>query len=142
MKCPIIRFSIFIKWWITYSEVFLLFSIWFITLNLITHGDISQLTYDEIHKIFKNYSRNSSRKGKSIRNSIRQLDKSTTPTISRSKLGTMLEDMNNKILHSLALQMDIMQLKMKREEAEKAMTVFFPRCRKKHEKSECPLDTM
>ena len=40
------------------------------TLNPLAHGDISQLTYEEINKIFKNYSRSSSKKGKYIRNSI------------------------------------------------------------------------
>ena len=54
----------------------------------------------------------------------------------------MIEDMKTEILHSLALQMDTMQLKMKREEVEKAMKVFCPRCRKKYEKNECPPDTM
>ena len=46
------------------------------TLNLLFHGYISHLTCEEIKKIFKNYSRSSSKKGKSIRNFI--------PPISRS----------------------------------------------------------
>ena len=35
-----------------------------------------------------------------------------------------------------------MQIKMKREEAEKAFAIFCPKCRKKHEKNEFPLDNL
>lgn len=52
----------------------------------------------------------------------------------------MLEDMKNEIHHSLAMQMDTMQLKMKREEAKKGLAIIFPKCRKKHENNEYPLD--
>lgn len=37
------------------------------------------------------------------------------------------------------MQMDNMQLKMKREEIEKYLLVFYPKCRKKHDKNGCPL---
>lgn len=78
------------------------------TLNLLAHGDISQLTYEEINNFFKNYARSSSKKGKSIRNPTPQSVNSTTSVISRSDLGTMHEHMKNKILQSLAMQMDTM----------------------------------
>lgn len=52
----------------------------------------------------------------------------------------MLEDMKTDILNSLAMNMDTIQLKMKRGEVEKALAIFYPRCRKNHEKNECPLD--
>ena len=38
--------------------------------------------------------------------------------------------------------MDTMQLKMKREEAKKALAIFYLKCKNKHEKNECPLDTV
>ena len=44
----------------------------------------------------------------------------------------MLEDMKTEILNSLALQMNTMQLKMEREDVEKALVVICPKCRKKH----------
>jgi hypothetical protein len=47
----------------------------------------------------------------------------------------MLEDMKTNILHSLAMQMGTIQLKRKREEAEKALAIFCPNCKKKHEKN-------
>ena len=40
------------------------------------------------------------------------------------------------------MQMDIVQLTMKTKEAEKALVVSCPRCRKKHENNECPLDVV
>lgn len=39
----------------------------------------------------------------------------------------MLENMKNGILHSLAMKMDTMQLKMKREKDEKDLVVFCPK---------------
>lgn len=73
-----------------------------------------------------------------MRNLTPQKSKSTTPFVSRFELGTMLEYMKAEILHSLAMQMDTMQLKMKMEEAKKSLIVFFPKCRKNHEKNEWP----
>ena len=54
----------------------------------------------------------------------------------------MLEDMKTKILHSLVMQMDTMQLNMKREEDKNTLVVFYPKCRKKHEKNEFPMDAL
>jgi hypothetical protein len=44
----------------------------------------------------------------------------------------MLKDLKAKIIHSLAMKMDTMQLNMKREEVEKSLVIFCPKCRKKH----------
>ena len=48
------------------------------------------------------------------------------PSISRFELGTMLDGMKTDILHSLTMQMDTIQLEMKKEEVEKALDVFCP----------------
>lgn len=78
------------------------------TLNLFTYGYISHFSYEEINMIFTNYSRYSSKKGNTMRNLTSQIPKSTTPSISRSELGTMLEDMKIEIFHSFAMKMDTM----------------------------------
>lgn len=106
------------------------------TLNLMANVDIFQKGYEEIKKIFKNYSISTVNKNRGVRNLNSYLSKIVTPSISRYELGTMLDDMKTSILHSLTLQ-----LKMKNEEVEKAFIVFCPR-RKEHEKDECPLDTI
>ena len=111
------------------------------TLNLLANGDISQLKYEEIKNIFKNYSRSSSKKGKSTRRPNPKIVKPTTLDIFQFELGTMLEDMKTDILHSLVMPRDIMQLEMEKEEVKKYLAIFCLRCRKSHEKNECPLET-
>lgn len=102
------------------------------------NGGIYQLSYDDTNNIFKNHSRATS-KNKSARTRNLLSSKPTSPPISRYDLDTLLEDMKTNILHSLSMQMETMKLKMKREEAKKALTIFCLRCRKKHDKNECPL---
>lgn len=104
--------------------------------------DIYQLSYDEIKKILKNHSRATSKDKSDKAPTLLTPSKTPTPSRSRSKLGTMLEDMKTDILHSLALQMDIVHLKMKREEVEKDLVVFCHKCRRKHDKNQCPLDVV
>lgn len=40
------------------------------------------------------------------------------------------------------MQMDAMQLKMKRKEINKYLVVLYPKCGNKHDKNECPLDVV
>lgn len=68
--------------------------------------------------------------------------KNATPSISRYELATMLEDTKTRILHSFSMQIDTMQLKMKRKESEKALVIFCYKCRRKHDNNQCPLDVV
>lgn len=78
------------------------------TLDLMENGNIFQHGYDEIEKISKNYSRGTNKNSKGVRGLNPQLFKPTTPSISKYKLGTMVEDIKVDILHSLAIKMDTM----------------------------------
>ena len=40
------------------------------------------------------------------------------------------------------MQFNIMQAKQKKAKVEKNLVIFFPRCRKKHNHKECPLDVI
>lgn len=110
------------------------------TLNFMENGDIFKQEYEEIKKIFRNYSKSNANKNQRVRSLSSHPSKLMTPSISRSKLATMLEDMKIDILHSLAMQMDTMQLNMKMEESKKSLVVLCPQCMKKHDKNKCPLD--
>ena len=108
------------------------------TLNLLSNGDIYQLDYDDIKRIFKNHSRSSRKKGRSNKGLASQ---SFNPTNNiKNELGGLIEDMKTDILHSLAMQMDTMQIKKKWEEGEKALVVYCLKCTKKHPRNECPFD--
>jgi len=52
----------------------------------------------------------------------------------------MLEDFKSEMLHTLSLQMDTMQIKRKKEEEERGLVFFFPRCTRRHPRNECPMN--
>ena len=52
----------------------------------------------------------------------------------------MLEDFKSEMLQTLALQMDTMHIKRKKEEVERALAIFCPRCTRRHPRNECPLN--
>lgn len=91
------------------------------TLNLLANGDIFQLQYNQIKKIFKNYSRAIVKKNQGVWIFIPHPSKPITLSISRYELGSMLDDMKADIFKSLS-----MQLGMNKDEAKKALAVFCP----------------
>lgn len=80
-----------------------------------------------IKKIFKNHSKATDKDKSDKYPSLLTYSKNPTPTLSSFELPTMFEDMNTNILHSLAMQIDTMQLKMKRDENRKYLVIFYPR---------------
>ena len=112
------------------------------TLNLLANGDFYHLFYDDIKKIFKNRSRTTIKDKSDKAPILLTSSKTLAPSISRCELGTILEDLKISILHSLSMQMDTIQLKMKREEVEKALAILFHKCRRRHDKTQCPLDVV
>ena len=107
------------------------------TLNMLSGGDICQFPYDDIKIVFKNYSRASTKKGRS---SQRLVSSSPSTTSIKHELGNMLDDFKSEMLQTLALQMDIMHIKRKKEEAERKLAIFYPRCTRRHPRNECSLN--
>ena len=46
------------------------------------------------------------------------------------------------MMQTIAMQMDTLHIKIKQEEAERALTIFFPRCTRRHPRNECPLNSI
>jgi hypothetical protein len=61
-------------------------------LDLIVAGDIYQFTYDEIKYIFKNYSRETMRKGRGSKIISPSTSKNTT-RVTKAEIGNLIEDM-------------------------------------------------
>jgi hypothetical protein len=55
-----------------------------------------------------------------------------------NELGGLIEYMKTGILHSFSMQMDTLQIK--KEEEEKALDIYCPKCTKKHPRNECLVD--
>jgi len=107
------------------------------TLNLLGGGDIYQLPYEDIKISFRNHSRVARKKG---RVSQPMASPSSSNTSIKGEIGNTLEEFKSEMLQTLALQMDIMHIKRKKEEVEKALAIFFPRCTRRHPRNECPLN--
>jgi hypothetical protein len=102
-----------------------------VELDLIVAGDIYQFTYAEIKDLFKNYSRETMRKGRGLKIVLPSTSKNTIG-ITKAEIGNLIEDMKTNILNSLSMQLDALQTKRKQEENDKSLAIFYPRCTKKH----------
>jgi len=58
----------------------------------------------------------------------------------KGEIGNMLEDLKSEMLQTLSLQLDIMNIERKQEEAEMALAIFCPRCTRRNPMNECPLN--
>ena len=107
------------------------------TLHLLAGGDIYELPYEDIKNVFRKYSREARKKGRSS-----ELMASTSSSNSsiKGETGNIPEDFKSEMLQTLALQLDTMNIKRKQEEAERALAIFCLRCTRRHPRNECPLN--
>ena len=80
------------------------------TINMLSGGDIYQLSYDDIKTVFKNHSRTTRKKGRA---SQALASSSSSNTSIKSEIWNMLEDFKSEMLHTLALQMETIYIKRK-----------------------------
>jgi len=109
------------------------------TLHLLARGDIYQLSYEDIKTIFRNHSRVAK---KQCRGSQPITNTSSSNSSIKGEIGNMLEDFKSEMLQTLAIKMDTLHIKRKQEEAERALAIFYPRCTRRHPRSECPLNSI
>lgn len=67
---------------------------------------------------------------------------STSTTSIMNEIGNMLEDFKSEMLHSFSFKMDTMQIKRKKDEEERALAIFCPKCTRSHSRNECPLNVI
>ena len=103
---------------------------------MLAGGDIYQLPYEDIKIVFRNHSRLARKKG---RGSQPMASTSSSNSSIKGEIGNMLEDFKSEMLQTFALQMDTMNIKRKEEEVDRALTIFCPRCTRRHPRNECPL---
>jgi len=53
-----------------------------------------------------------------------------------------MEDLKSEMIQTIAMQLDTFQIQQKKEEAERALAILYPRCTRKHPKNECPLHSV
>jgi hypothetical protein len=103
-------------------------------------GDISQRDYDVILELYRKYSIGTSKSGKGPRDILTRTSKTVGGGVIRAEIGNMLEEFKTNVLISLSSQLDTLQMKKKKQNIERALAIFFPKCRMKHPWMEYPLD--
>jgi hypothetical protein len=112
-------------------------------LNLMASGDISHKPFAEICEMCKNYSRSRAKTGKNVRDPYnRSLKPISSGGITRAEIGNLLENFKTDILSTIGSQLDTLKIKKKQEEENATMSIYCPRCRRKHSSRECPLDNI
>jgi hypothetical protein len=76
------------------------------TLNLLSNGDIYQLDYDDIKRIFKNHSRSSRKKGRSSRGLIPQSSNPTSHDNGLVQIRTICKEGIPLLVNEFSLQQD------------------------------------
>jgi hypothetical protein len=106
-------------------------------------GDISHKPFSKIYEMCKNYSRSRAKTGKNVWDPYsRNLKPVSSGGITRIDIGSLLEKFKIDILITIGSHLETLNIKKKREEENAAMSIFFPRCRRKHSSRECPLDNI
>eukprot|EP00253_Pinus_taeda_P036019 PITA_36019 len=109
-------------------------------LNMLGKEDISKESYDEIVNLCKRCSRGVVNRPKNRDSTYSRVQKSASGAVTRAEIGNLLEEFKIEMLSSFTSQIDTLQVKKKKAEAEAALAIFCPKCREKHPLRECPLD--
>jgi hypothetical protein len=113
------------------------------TLNLMALGDIYQQIFETISELCRTYSRSKGKATKSVREPVNKNTK--TPTsggVTRIELGNLLDNFKTDLLGTIGSQLDTLKIKRKQEEENPVLSIFCPKCIKRHPLRECPLDNI
>ena len=105
------------------------------TLHMLAGGDIYQLPYEDIKAVFRNHSRAARKRGRG--NPL-----SASTTFSKHEFSNQMEDHKSEMRQTISMQLDTFQIQQKKEEAERDLAIFYPRCMRNHPKNECPLHSV
>lgn len=115
---------------------------WIDILNLTGKGYISQFPFAYICDLCVHISRGKAQVGKSPRDPIlSRINKSVAGTVSREELGRFLDTFKTDILGSLSELINTLKIQNKQKSKNVTLSIFCPRCQKKHALRECPLDS-
>ena len=112
-------------------------------LNLLGKGDILKEYFEEIVNLCRIYSRGSS-ETKILDKGLEQdvftrTHKSSSGGATQEEIGNLLEKFKIEMMSSLSSELDILREKKRKVVEDLTLSVFYPRCKKKHPLKECPL---
>ena len=112
-------------------------------LNLPGKGDISKESFEKIVELRKRYSRgfsSNNRWDKLERDIFDRTHNSSNGGATRGEIGNLFENFKTKMMSSISSKIDVLREKQKQVVEDLTLSVFYPKCRKKHPLKECPLD--
>lgn len=110
-------------------------------MDILSKGDISKESYDDIIALCLICSRGSSKMRMGVRDVYARIHKSANGGITRAQIGHLLESFKTNLM-SISAQMDSLQIEQKKCEVEKSLAFFFSRCKQKHPPRESPLNSV
>ena len=87
-------------------------------------GDVCLLKYAEICDLYRRYSRNASRSGKGIIDTVNRTTKTSRKGISRVEFGNIGEDFKTNIIISLSSHFYALMVKKRKEEKDRSLAIF------------------
>jgi len=106
-------------------------------------GDIYQKNFETISELFKTYSRSKGKATKSVREPVNKNTKTSTyGGVTKVELGNLLDNFKIDLLGTIGSQLDTLKIKRKQEEENPVLSIFCPKCRKRHPLREYPLDNI
>jgi len=106
-------------------------------MNLLEQGDIAQKTFEQICDLCRKFSRNESRSTRGRRSKTNKLGSTDAMIIG---LENKMDNMKIEIMNTVSKQIDSLKFHQKIEKEQESLSIFCPKCRKKHLLRECPLD--
>lgn len=110
-------------------------------LYLMSSGDIFQLSFYDIKTLCQNYSRDIMRKGRALK-SIRIIECNSKGGngVTKGEITNLLEYFKTNILSTFSNSLDQFKVVKNKEEAKNLLSVYCPKCAKRHAQNECPLN--
>ena len=107
-------------------------------------GDVSHKPFLDICELCKTYFRDRVKTGKNIaRDPFSRTSKvADSSGVTRIELGNLLENFKTDLLSTISSHLDTLKARRIQEEENAVMSIFCPRCRKKHPMRECPLNNI
>lgn len=111
-------------------------------LNMLSSGDIFQLTFDDIKTLSQNYSRSKMRKDNSIKDIgvIGEHKSKSNSVFVKGEISNLLESFKTDILFAFSSSLDQFIAVKNKVEVEIFLFVYFPKYGKRHAQNECPLN--
>ena len=105
------------------------------SMDLMSKGNVTQKTWNDIKEICQNYSRATMKKGSGLKSLPHKTN--VRLGVSNMELSNLLSNFKKDIKNDVPAQLDTMQAQRKKDEANSILTKFFSHCKKRKKNYTC-----